>query len=100
VRRISRVFKLGEISASHALYGMAAPARKKVWNGEVGMSKHLNPKHIRSALTGVLLGGLISAAGGIPAKAQALSQDEANAIATEAYVYSTPLSRWIRPAGN
>ena len=55
------------------------------------MSKHLHAKFSRFALTGVLLGGLISAVGGIPAQAQALSQEEANEIATDAYVYFYPL---------
>jgi hypothetical protein len=55
------------------------------------MSKHLHAKFSRFALTGVLLGGLISAVAGIPAQAQALSQEEANEIATDAYVYFYPL---------
>lgn len=55
------------------------------------MSKYLGSKRINLALAGILLSAAMSVAGGVPAKAQSLSQDEADAIAVEAYVYFYPL---------
>ena len=55
------------------------------------MSKQIYKKCRTAALTGLLAGAVMLAAGGLPAKAQAITQDEANAIAVDAYIYLYPL---------
>ena len=51
----------------------------------------------RAAYALLISAALVSLVGPLvpPAAAQQLAQQEAEDIATDAYVYSTPLSRWM-----